>query len=577
MKPESSKGLKTRLSLISLGMQLLFVLLIARLFIIQFVLGPQLRERSANQTKVTIKQENKRGKITDRNQNILAVNHDKLDIYVDPKVIKATPKNLAKQLVPILSVPEEKLIRALKKKNRRFVRLKKKLDYSQIENIKNLERKHYGLSHTIRGERIYPKDQLACHIIGSTNFMNTGIDGIEHSYNSILSSTTSTETGLKIDQGKHLRQPEKVYKNSPKSNDTIILTIDEYIQNIAESILEQGCAKWKCPRGTAIVMRTMTGEILAMANYPNYNLNQHTKAPETSKRNNAIWMQYEPGSIFKIVTTIAVLNEGIHTPNSEFYCDNGEITLPNGHVIRDVKKNATLTLSEIVQKSSNIGIMKAARHLPHVKFQDYVSRFKFGQRTEIDLPYERTGSLWGLRVWDEHLSATVPFGQGISVTPLQMLCAINTVATGGRLMQPYIMLQRLTHDNKIIVQSKPKIRGWVMSPETAKTMKAILVGVTESGSGIRAQIDGYSVAGKTGTSQKALKGTGYIRGKVVNSFAGFLPAENPQISIIVVLDEPVSAPLSSVSVAPMFQKIAEQTMRYLNQTKLIAQAKTQMN
>ena len=577
MAPEHSKRLKTRLFLISLMMQLLFALLIVRLIIVQFVLGPQLRERSAIQTQVTIKSKTKRGKITDRNQNILAVNHDMIDVHVDPKAIKTTPENLARQLAPVLSVPEEKLIRALKKKNRRFVRLKKKLDYSQINNIKKLEGKYYGLSHIIRGNRIYPKNQLACHIIGSTNFMNIGIDGIEHSYNSILASTTGTEIGMKIDRGKYLTQPEKVYENSPQNSDTIVLTIDEYIQNITESILEEGCKKWECPRGTAIMMRPKTGEILAMANYPNYNLNQYAKSPESSKRNNAIWMEYEPGSIFKIVTATAVLNEGIHTPGSSFHCDDGEIILPNGHVIRDVKNNATLTLSEIVQKSSNIGIMKAARHLPHVKFQDYVSRFKFGQRTGIDLPYERTGSLWGLRVWDEHLAATVPFGQGISVTPLQMLCAINTIATEGRLMRPYIMLKRLTHDNKLIVQSQPKINGWIMSPETAQTMKKILVGVTESGSGIRARVSGYAVAGKTGTSQKALKGVGYVRGKVVNSFAGFLPAKNPQISIIVVLDEPANAPLSSASVAPMFQDIAEQTMRYLNQTELFAQAKIRMN
>ena len=185
--------------------------------------------------------------------------------------------------------------------------------------------------------------------------------------------------------------------------------------------------------------------------------------------------------------------------------------------------------------------------------------------------------MWGLRVWDEHLAATIPFGQGISVTPLQMLCAINTIANEGRLIRPYIMLKRLTQDNKITVQLQPKISGWVMSPETAQTMKEILVGVTESGSGIRARVNGYSVAGKTGTSQKALKSVGYIRGKVVTSFAGFLPAENPKISIIVVLDEPANAPLSSVSVAPMFREIAEQTMRYLNQTKLFAQANIRMN
>ena len=321
-------------------------------------------------------------------------------------------------------------------------------------------------------------------------------------------------------------------------------------------------------------MHSKSGEILALANYPNYNLNHYSKSKESAKRNRAIWMQYEPGSVFKIVTAAALLNEKLMSPNSYEYCEMGEYRLSNGHVIHDIKPNAWLTLSKIIAKSSNIGILKAARRLDKEQLEAYTHRFGFGEKTGIDLPYERVGSLRGIQKWDDYTIASVPFGQGISVTPIQMLNAINVIATKGVLLQPYVTRQIIDKEGSLLEQSSPKPIRRVISAETAQAMTQMLVGVTEAGGGIRARVEGYAVAGKTGTAQKAERGEGYVEGKVVATFAGFLPAEDALLSIIVVVDEPAGAPLSSYVTAPMFQKIASKTMRYLSQKNLFVRKST---
>ena len=245
----------------------------------------------------------------------------------------------------------------------------------------------------------------------------------------------------------------------------------------------------------------------------------------------------------KIITASALLNEKLMSPTSPEYCEMGEYSLSNGHVINDIKPNGWLTLSEIIAKSSNIGILKAARHLDKEQLEAYTRRFGFGEKTGVDLPYERVGSLRGIQKWDEYSVASVPFGQGISVTPLQMLNAINVIATNGILLQPYLTRQIINEDGSLLKQSSPKPIHRVISPETAEAMTQMLVGVTESGGGIRARVTGYTVAGKTGTAQKAKRGKGYIEGRVVVTFAGFLPAEEPLLSIIVVVDEPGERPV----------------------------------
>ncbi len=572
-----------RIIIVLVGLEICLGMLIGRLFLIQYVHGETLRERSAGQRKVQVGSQAKRGKILDRHGSVYAINRDLVSVYADPKTMKAELYEVARELAPLLNVPEAKLLSALQRKNRRFVWLQRNLDYECLKDIREVIKSIHGVWYQIHGKRFYPKDELACHIIGHTNFANEGIDGIEHQHDTylngiaknLLPASKPKEKPAIIDGKRRSMSPPQLYQEGANYGYNIVLTLDEYIQHIAETELIAGCEKWRAKAGTAIVMHSKSGEILALANYPKYNLNHYSNSKESAKRNRAIWMQYEPGSVFKIVTASAVLNEKLMSPHSREYCEMGKYRLSNGHVIHDVKPNAWLTLSEIIAKSSNIGIIKVASQLDREQLEAYTRRFGFGKKTGIDLPYEQVGSLRGIRKWDSYSIASVPFGQGISATPLQMLNAINAIATNGVLLQPYVTRQIIDKDGRPLEQSHPKPIRRVISAETAQEMTRMLVGVTEAGGGMKARVKGYAVAGKTGTAQKAQRGKGYVKGKVVNTFAGFLPAEDPLISIIAVVDEPAGAPLSSHVTAPIFQKIADQAMRYLSQKNLFAQGLTE--
>ena len=545
--------------------------LLVRFLYIEVLYGDQLRARANLFSTSTSGTQTKRGKIVDRNGSVLAINRNLISVWADPSFLDTSPERAARQLAPVVGATEAELISKLHQKRKKFIWLQRNIPYSQLEDIRVVTRQLRGIQYKVYGKRHYPNNELACHVIGATNFEGLGIEGIERQYDRQLSppdnATTVDEVNNIAVDVVHPVEDNNSAISSPIEAEghghTIVLTVDGYIQHIAELALFEGCKKWGSPTGTAIVMHTKSGEILAMANYPNYNLNHYAQSPESYKRNMAVWMQYEPGSVFKIVTACGVINERISTADSIEYCEMGPYYLANGHTIKDVKPNGWLTLSQIIQKSSNIGIIKTAQKLGHKSITHYVEAFGFGQKTLIDLPFERKGSLRGLRIWDEYAEVTVPFGQGISVTPLQMLNTINTIATKGVLMQPYVVRGVLTYGNQEIERFHPQPIRRVMSPETATALTEILVQVTEQGSGQNAIVDGYRVAGKTGTSQKAIANRGYVKGKVIASFAGFLPAGAPLISIIVVIDEPQGAPLSTQVAAPVFQQIANQTVRYL--------------
>jgi len=569
----------SRITIVWVGLELCLGLLIGRLFLIQYVHSQELRERSENQRKTQVGSQAKRATILDRHGSVFAINQDLISVYADPKVLKDKPDEIAHKLAPLLGVSEARLLSVLQQKKRRFVWLKRNLDYERLNDLRQVTRSIYGVGYRTHGKRSYPKDELASHIIGYTNFENRGIDGIEHQYDTYLSTSSkkdlpesqSKSNQITADGKRRPIRPPQFYQQGGQYGRSIVLTLDEYLQHITEKELIAGCEEWQARAGAAIVMHSKSGEILALANYPNYNLNHYSRSEESAKRNRAIWMQYEPGSVFKIITAAALLNEKLMSPNSREYCEMGEYRLSNGHVVHDIKPNAWLTFSEIIAKSSNIGILKAARHLDKEQLAVYTHRFGFGEKTGIDLPYERVGSLRGIQKWDDYTIASVPFGQGISVTPIQMLNAINVIATKGVLLQPYITRQIIDKDGSLLEQSSPQPIRRVISAETAQAMTQMLVGVTEVGGGLRARVEGYAVAGKTGTAQKAERGKGYVEGKVVATFAGFLPAEDALLSIIVVVDEPVGAPLSSRVTAPIFQKIASEAMRYLSQKNIFVQ------
>ena len=571
---------RTRIAILFIGLQIGFGLLIGRLVLVQLLHNDELAMRSEGQRQIQIPRA-ARGKIYDRHHNLLALNLDLVSVWADPRFFNADAHKISSQLAPILGVPESEVLSSLQKNERQFIWLARDLPYDRLVDIQSIVRPIRGLKYQIHERRFYPKDDHACHIIGHTNFANEGVYGIEYLHDSHLlgnandsrakSPESSKDLGIATDGKKRPIDPRAIYETMSASGNDIILTIDDNIQFIAERELMAGCKKWRAKRGAAIVMHSKTGEILAMANYPTYNPNAYSTSQEATKRNHTIWMQYEPGSVFKIVPAAAALEEKLATPDSREYCEEGAYRISRGHIIHDVKPNGWLKLSEILRKSSNIGILKIANRLSKKQFESYTHRFGFGEKTGIDLPHEQIGKLRGFDHWDAFSAASVPFGQGISATPIQVLNAMNVIAADGVLLQPYITREIRGADGKLIEQRARKQIHRVISRKTATQMAEMLVGVTEGGSGRNARVDGYRVAGKTGTAQKAEKGKGYVKDKVVTTFVGFLPAEAPQVSIVVVVDEPAGGALSSRVVAPIFKKIASETIAYLNQSDVFVQ------
>jgi cell division protein FtsI (penicillin-binding protein 3) len=581
----NSNKITRRMCIVFVTLQIFFGVLIVRLFLIQLLHGEALRERSAAQRVEQEEQKVKRGQIRDRHGRVLAINGDLISVYADPKFMISSPEGVARKLAPLLNKPESEIASILHKKDRKFVWLKRNLQYSALRKIYPLTNSIRGLGYQIHGKRFYPKGELACHVIGNTNFENEGIQGIERRYNTYLLNKNSEQLHLKPKfseavQGNGKKQSTRsialqgIDESVNADGNSVILTIDEYIQHLTEQALIAGCKEWDAKSGVAVVMESQTGEILAMANYPDYDLNHYAKSAERSKRNLAIWMWYEPGSVFKIIPAAAAVNEGVATPESVEDCELGAYRVPNGPLIHDIKPNGWLTLSQILRKSSNIGITKIATRLGQERLDKYTYKFGFGQKTGIDLPYERIGSLYALKHWNEYSLGSIPFGQGISVTPIQMLSAMNTIAADGLLMRPYVTRQIAYRDGQPIKQFHPIAVRRVISEETAEQMTQMLVGAASLS--VKEKIENaeekeYPIAGKTGTAQKAEKGKGYVDGKVMTTFVGFLPADKPQVSIIVVIDEPRGAPYSSKVTVPIFKQIAEETIRYLNQHTVFAQ------
>lgn len=571
---------RTRIVILFIGLQIGFGLLIGRLILVQLLRSDELSMRSKGQRQIQIPKP-ARGRIFDRHHNLLALNLDLISVWADPRFFNADAHKVSTQLAPILGVPESEILASLQRNKRQFIWLARDLSYDRLADIQSVIQPIRGLKYQIHERRFYPRDEHACHIIGHTNFANEGVDGIEHLHNSHLLGTatvsrdkspeSSERLVIPTDGKKRPISPQMVYEAMSANGNDVVLTIDDNIQFIAERELIAGCKKWRAKRGAAIVMRSKTGEVLAMTNYPVYNLNDYSTTEEAAKRNHAIWMQYEPGSVFKIVPAAAALEEKLATPDSQEYCEEGAYRLSRGHIIHDVKPNGWLKLSAILRKSSNIGILKIANRLTKGQFEAYTHQFGFGKKTGIDLPHEQVGRLRGFDHWDVFSSASVPFGQGISATPIQVLNAMNVIAADGILLQPYITKEIRGRDGTMITQGTTKQIHRVLSSKTATQMTEMLVGVTEGGSGRNARVEGYHVAGKTGTAQKAEKGKGYVKNKVVTTFVGFLPAEAPKISIVVVVDEPAGGALSSRVVAPIFQKIASETIAYLNQSDVFAQ------
>ncbi|WP_132039422.1 stage V sporulation protein D [Caldanaerobacter subterraneus] len=534
--------------------------LMMRLFFIQVVKGEEYQKMALPQWTLDVSLSGKRGYIFDRNGKVLAENISVSKISVIPKEIPDSKRQVvAETLASILGLDRQKVLERISNKNLQEVLIAKQVDEEKAKAILRLNIDGVIVSEDMK--RFYPEGTLACHVLGFTGIDNQGLDGVELVFDNFLrgipgkSTTPMDAIGRKIDTGE-----EEYFEPLPGYN--VVLTIDETIQHFTEKALNQAMVHSKPSKGAvAIVMDPKTGEILALANRPNFDPNNPFEGPEEEWyrrwRNKAISDSYEPGSVFKTITASAALEEKVVSLHEQFYCPG--YTTVAGHRINCWATHGSEDFVKGVQNSCNVVFVTVGQRLGVEKLYKYIRDFGFGKTTGILLPGEAPGLvLPEERVGPVEL-ATNSFGQGIAVTPLQMITAVAAIANGGKLMQPQIVKAIVDSKGKVVKEFKPKIVRRVISEETSATMREILKSVVAEGTGKAGYIEGFDVAGKTGTTEK------YMPGKYVASFVGFAPADDPKVIVLVVIDEPNNPEthFGSQLAAPVVKSILDDTLKYL--------------
>jgi len=554
------KRLSLRIMMISCAFILLFSITILRAFQLQIIERDKLTQLIEKQYLKYVKLPPKRGTIYDRKKRELAVSIEVDSVYARPGNIK-NKKEIAKKLSPILKVNYRSLKRKLKS-DRPFVWLKRRISPSQSTKIKKLHLE--GIGFIEESKRFYPNRELASNCLGFAGLDPKGLEGIELEYDSYLKGTPGYLLVERDALGRNIYTQNIKQVNATKGHN-LQLTIDKTIQYLVEKALEEGVKKNKAKAGIAIVMVPKTGEILALAVRPTFNPNNFWDYSPSQWRNRVVTDAFEPGSTFKMFLISSALDEGIFQPQDIFYCENGSYFLED-RVIHDVHKYGWLTLTKIIKYSSNIGACKIAENLGKKKFYCYIRKFGFGSKTGIDLPGETSGLLALPYKWSRIHLGTISFGQGISISPIQLITAFSAIANGGILMKPYLVKAIFNDRGEIIKEFHPESRWRIITQRTAKQVTSILKTVVEKGgTGENAFIPGFEIAGKTGTAQKVdpeIKN--YSTHKVISSFIGFLPADDPKLAILIITDEPQGIPYGGTVAAPIFKKITSQIIRYLN-------------
>jgi cell division protein FtsI (penicillin-binding protein 3) len=557
----TERGIQIRIRIFGAFFILLFLAVAARACYLQIVLAPDLQQRADQQRQRIIPLAQERGSIFDRNGVPLAVSIATESLYADPCLIK-DPAATAAKLAKLLDVSRSTLTRQLSSK-KRFVWLQRKLDPQLTKQVKQL--RIPGLNFVPEPKRYYPQATTAAHVIGFTGLDPKGLEGIELEYDLELQGEPGRLVSSKDAQGRGLASEAQQVIGGQAGN-SLYLTLDRSLQYIAEQELAKAVAKAKAVSGTIVVMEPASGRILALASVPDYNPNQPGGTRAAWRRNRSVTDVYEPGSTFKPILLAAALEEGVVKPGQTVYCENGSYTV-SGKTIRDHnKKYKDLTLREALKVSSNIGFAKIGKKLERERFYSYIRDFGFGEQSGVDLPGEVSGIVRKPSSWFEIDLANISFGQGISVTPMQVTAAISAIANGGLLMEPYLVEKVTDAQGQLLERHLPQARRRVISEKTAATVREMMVAVTEQGgTAPQAAIAGFRVAGKTGTAQKVDPVTGgYSPDKMVSSFVGIVPADNPAMVISVTIDEPEGTTYGGVVAAPVFAGFAAQALSYLD-------------
>jgi cell division protein FtsI (penicillin-binding protein 3) len=534
-----------------------FGVLFLRLFDIMLLHHEKYANRASVQQTQELEIQKRRGIIYDRNRKEFAANVEQRSLYVDPARIDSVVKT-ASLLSDFTGIERTKLIEKIKS-GKRFVWIKRKVDGDMAREIEktNLQ----GIGFIPEPDRVYPRGKLASHLIGFVDIDNKGLAGIEKEYEKFLSSRGGKVLVATDARGNILFSGVEI----ESTGNSVVLTIDEVLQFIVEKALDEAMTRWKAKSASAMIMNPYTGEILAMANRPTFNPNTAGKYPDSFRKNSVIADVYEPGSTFKIVTAAAVLEEHLFTSRSTFDCSQGYIEVANKR-IRDAHRHDILTLTEVIQKSSNVGTIMMAEKLGKEKLYHYAKEFGFGEKTGIDLPGEIPGWIREPGKWSGTSIGAIPIGQEVAVTSLQVLRAYAAIANGGYLVTPFTVSRIISPEGAVTYEKKSGHVRRIMSERTANQVREMLEMVTvEGGTAQEASIEGNTVAGKTGTAQIFdREKRRYSHERFMSSFVGFFPSNKPRLAMIVVISEPKGQTFGGLVAAPAFKEIAEQALAYLN-------------
>lgn len=537
----------------------LFLVIAGRAFQLQVLQGDRLMRLGERQHLKEWIVLPKRGALFDRAGEPLALSMESQSVYARPHRVQ-DPEKLSRALAQILNLRISDVKQKLSS-DKPFVWIKRQVSPPEAEKIQALNPPGIGMFY--EPNRHYPQGQLAGQLIGFVGRDSEGLEGLELKYNDYIRGEAGASVTERDALGRRVLVQGFERLRIPPGSD-VHLTLNTSVQHIAEKELEAAVLKHRAKAGVAIVMEPFTGEVLALANYPAFDPNRYSKQSAEQRRNRAVTDSFEPGSTFKTILAAAALEEGVVGKEDLFYCEMGKYSYA-GKIIHDTHPYGWLPFSKILQVSSNIGFTKVAQKLKKDRYFRYIEKFGFGQVSGIDVPGEVPGLLRRSESWSAIDLATHAFGQGISATPMQMVMAYAAIANGGFLMRPYVTRRVVSPQGEVVLENQPHVVRRVISEKTSRSLASMLRDVTnEGGTGVMANVEGFEVAGKTGTAQKAdpVHG-GYAARKRVASFIGFVPAKDPKLVALVLIDEPEVNVYGGIVAAPVFRNIAQASLRHL--------------
>lgn len=530
-----------------------------RLVFLQVLRHDAYLARANRQRQSVVALDPERGPILDSKNRQMAISIASVSVYAMLEEME-NPDHSLQAIASVISIDPDDILE--RNKGKSFAWVARKIPQDKAEQLRKMQIP--GIYFTTESRRYYPNKDLAAHVLGFVGLDNKGLSGVEYQYESVVSGVPGKLFALRDAKRRLLMPSGSNSVVTPTVGRTLQLTIDSGIQHIAERELAAAIEEQDANGGSVIIMNPRTGEILALANAPAFNPNAFSQVVARQWKNRAIQDYYEPGSTFKPVVAAAALDLGLVRPEDEFDCQWGAIQLAGGHILKDHKAFGTLTFQQIIEKSSNVGMIKVGMKVGPDSLYRFAGMFGFGQKTGIDLPGESPGIVRPVNRWSAISIGAVSIGQEIGVTPVQVLRMMTAIANGGSLVTPHLVsrISDSTGEMKPTVFAQPQ--PLPLKHETLEILHSFLEGVVADGSGTLAQIPGYRVAGKTGTAQRIGRSGTYADGGYIASFVGFAPVENPAFSMIVLLDGPKKEYYGGRVAAPLFRKIGQQVLKYLD-------------